>query len=215
MACKAIETSICYLVPSAHQIVARYVTTPPAVFAHKLKQFLRDNPPPSGHRVTLQWKEVVSPPILRQRQRRARVGTNKQTHKHKQTIIDMLYNVHIGAIRPPKGYVSMDFPLLVGNTDDGPQEEQCPYCLCVPCIIVQPPSFLTGSAASSLGNISKRFALYRKFWQLLKELRLWQCDVYLQRKSVRTSTDDPREIIPECIVKVRIICHHIYMYTYN
>ena len=44
---------------SAHQLVANYITTPPAVFAHKLKKFLRDNPPPNGHRVTLRWKEVV------------------------------------------------------------------------------------------------------------------------------------------------------------
>ena len=43
------------------QIIARYISTPPPVFAMKLKKFLQENPPPSNYKVTLQWKEVAVP----------------------------------------------------------------------------------------------------------------------------------------------------------
>lgn len=113
-------------------------------------------------------------------------------------------HAHIGTIRPPKGYDGDDYPRLVESKDDCPEGvEPCPHCLSSPCVIEQPPNFLTGSAAPALGNISKRFSLYRKFWQLLKEIGLWQCETYLQRKGARTARDDPREIIPKCVVMVR------------
>ena len=113
--------------------------------------------------------------------------------------------VHIGVIRPPKGYEGDDFPRLgrIDSDDGSPEDGSCPHCLCAPCVIAKPPSFLAGSAMPALGNMTKRFSLYRKFWQLLKELGLWQCETYLQRKEARTARDDPREIIPECVVTVR------------
>ena len=166
---------------------------------HKLKNVLRENPPPNGHRVTLQWKEVVTPAIARQRHLRACTGTNQQG-----TADGVCYTCPAGTIRPPKGYVGEDYPRLVANSTDVSPEgvEPCPHCLCTPCIIAQPPSFLTGSAAPAIGNMSKRFSLYRKFWQLLKEIGVWRCETYLQRKSTHTSRDDPREIIPKCVVAV-------------
>ena len=58
-----------------HQIIANYRTAPPPVFCHKLKKFLRENPPPAGFKVSLKWKEVVAPEILRQRQLRESSST--------------------------------------------------------------------------------------------------------------------------------------------
>ena len=104
-----------------------------------------------------------------------------------------------GVRRLPKGYASEEFPRLVGNAD----EEQCTYCFCHPCVIALPPHFLTGRAEAALGNISKRFALYHKFWQLLGDLGVWKCEMYLEWKSTRKSRDDCGERIPECIVTVR------------
>ena len=108
----------------------------------------------------------------------------------------------VGSNRPPKGYSGGEFPRLVGKNEQ-PGVNPCPHCLCTPCVISQPPNFLIGSAAPALGNVSKRFYLYRKFWQMLKEVGLWECDTYIERKSVHTRRDDPREIMPECVVKVK------------
>ena len=119
----------------------------------------------------------------------------------------------VGAVRPPKGYLDLNFPRLVTNRDTA---EHCLYCLCCPCVIALPPHFLVGSAEASLGNTTKRFNMYRKFWSLLKTLGLWNCEVYLMRKSARTSRDDPREIIPQCIVQVQFTESTIeFIHTYT
>ena len=54
-------------------------------------------------------------------------------------------------------------------------------------------SLLRGRAQAAIGNGSKRFLLYKKFWQVLKDLGVWRCEKYLEWKSQRTSRDDPRE----------------------
>ena len=53
-------------------------------------------------------------------------------------------------------------------------DDVCPFCRLSPCIIVRPPTWLRGSAQANLGNMSKQFTLYRKFWTLLGQL-LWAC----------------------------------------
>jgi hypothetical protein len=50
---------------------------------------------------------------------------------------------------------------------------RCPHCLLSPCVINKPPSWLRGSASSSLGNATKRFKLYKKFWSLLNQHGIW------------------------------------------
>ena len=116
----------------------------------------------------------------------------------------LMYDDHnIDMNRAPKGYEGDNYPMLV--YDNKSQEECCPHCLCNSCIIARPPDFLTGSATPALSNMRKRYTLYRKFWQLLKEIGLWQCERYLQRKQGRTARDDPREIIPQCIIMVCIL----------
>ena len=173
------------------------------MFAHKLKKIPLENPPPSCFRVTLQWKEVISPTTARQQYIRSCAGSK---NFFKCTLCHNMCRPKPSSKRLG-GY---DFPRLVENNEQL-GVHPCPHRLCTPCVISQPPSFLTGSAAPALGNISKRFSLYRKFWQMLKELGLWSCETYMMRKSMRTRRDDPREIIPECIVKVKL---QLYKCTY-
>ena len=46
--------------------------------------------------------------------------------------------------------------------------------------------------------------LYRKFWRCLKTLGVWRDEDYLSRKETRTARDDKREIMPDCVIEVRI-----------
>ena len=102
------------------------------------------------------------------------------------------------ATRTPRGYDGSHFPVLVVDGED----ERCPYCLCNPCIIAQPPNFLRGSAAAHVRNRAKRYKLYHKFWQLLSDVGLWYHPEYLARKEATSERDDPRELMPECVKEV-------------
>jgi hypothetical protein len=68
----------------------------------------------------------------------------------------------------------------------------------VSSITKQNLSWLRGSAAPSLANNTKRYKLYKQFWKLLKQLGLWSHPVYASRKSLLTTLQDPREVMPEC-----------------
>ena len=96
------------------------------------------------------------------------------------------------------GYPGGDSPVWDGSQD----EPSCPYCLFGPCIIHRPPVFLTGRAAPSLAHDRKRFILYQQFWQLLKDLGLWDHPTYLERKGLVTHPSDRREIMPKCVQNV-------------
>ena len=98
---------------------------------------------------------------------------------------------------PPKGYRD-GFPSLGGEEEHPP----CPHCFCGPCVIEMPPDFLMGSSAPHERNREQRYKLYQKFWRLMGELGLWKHAPYKRRKTQKTAEDDPREILPECIVKV-------------
>lgn len=76
------------------------------------------------------------------------------------------------------------------------------HCLFSPCIVSTPPSFVTGQSGPHPCNNQHRYRLYRSFWKALKELGLWRNTEYLSRKSQITHQDDPREIIPVCVVNV-------------
>ena len=80
---------------------------------------------------------------------------------------------------------------------------QCPECLQVPCIVEKPPTFLKGSGVADIGNVHKRYKLYRKFWSYLQKQGLWNEPRYLERKAAYTTTDDPREIMPWCVCQVK------------
>jgi hypothetical protein len=47
-------------------------------------------------------------------------------------------------------------------------------------------------ARPSLTNRTKRFRLYRKFWQLLSHVGFWHHPTYLRRKQDRTVVHDER-----------------------
>ena len=105
---------------------------------------------------------------------------------------------------PPKGYDSAEFPELGSS-------HPCPHCFCSPCVIVLPPDFLVGSSTPHLRNQTKRFSLYKRFWGLLKDLGLWRYPQYLERKGRRTAIDDAREIMPKCVVEVRVLIAMLQM----
>ena len=86
-------------------------------------------------------------------------------------------------------------------------DNHCPHCLCDPCVIQIPPDFLVGSAGPHPANVEKRHVLYTKFWTLLQDLCVWN-DEYLHRKERRTTRDDRKEIMPNCVLKVGFLYVH-------
>ena len=98
----------------------------------------------------------------------------------------------------PFGYVGAAPPILDGTADDPP----CPYCHLGPCIITRGPSWLVGSSAPSLGNLAKRYGLYRKFWRVLRQLGVWSHPLFLNEKMAHTTLTDVREVMPKCVVTV-------------
>ena len=78
------------------------------------------------------------------------------------------------------GYNNADPPKL-----DGPNA--CPHCHLAPCVTARPLSWVRDSAEARLGNITKRFRRYRKFWTLLGQLGVWNHPEYLDYKRTKTS----------------------------
>ena len=102
---------------------------------------------------------------------------------------------------PPSGYPGGDPPMMDGTVNEPP----CPHCLFGPCIICRPPVFLSGRAAPSLANDRKRYRLYLQFWQVLRDLGLWNHPTYLMRKGLVTHPSDRREIMPKYVQNVKHI----------
>ena len=101
----------------------------------------------------------------------------------------------------PSGLEDRDPPCLGGNPTDSP----CPFCHLGPCIIVRHPSWLVGSSSPSLMCMEKRYKLYRKFWQVLRQLGVWSYPQYLAYKATQTAVSDVRDVMPECVIKVRYL----------
>ncbi|XP_064389932.1 uncharacterized protein LOC135337855 isoform X2 [Halichondria panicea] len=95
-----------------------------------------------------------------------------------------------GPSRPKKGYDQSDPPVLDG-------EGACPYCHLSPCVRARPPSWLIGSAAPNLGNMVKRYKLYRKYYTLLGHLGVWNHPLYMAYKATKTSGKD---VLPDCVL---------------
>ena len=107
---------------------------------------------------------------------------------------------HTEPVGVPRGYTSeAPWPQLTGDDGLG----GCPHCLCNPCVVSMPPDFLAGRGPPHLRNVEKRYTLYRKFWRMFTDLKLWGHPVYLTKKQAITSLIDQREIIPKCVVKVK------------
>ena len=101
----------------------------------------------------------------------------------------------------PSGYGGGHPPILNGTADEPP----CPYCHLGPCIISRAPSWLVGSSAPGLGNLAKRYTLYRKFWRVLRQLGVWSHPLYLNEKVLHTTLADVREVMPKCVTTVSLI----------
>ena len=97
----------------------------------------------------------------------------------------------------PFGYDGAAPPILNGTADDPP----CPYYHLGPCIITRGPSWLVGSSAPSLGNLAKRYGLYRKFWRVLRQVGVLSNPPVLEREDGSHNTD-VREVMPKCVVNV-------------
>ena len=65
------------------------------------------------------------------------------------------------------------------------------------------PDFLKGMCGPHPANSEKRHMLYKKFWRTLKDLGVWQDPEYLKQKVQRTARDDQRDIMPDCVLRVR------------
>ena len=170
----------------------------------KVNAFFRDNPPPNNT-VKVKWEMVLPEPQPDQSQYQ---GSSRDTvlweifffYNHKIFIIEK-YTNH------PKGYRNNPLcPVLRGIG-------HCPHCLCAPCVIAHPPDWLRGACSAHPANDGKRYRLYRMFWRLLKDLRLWNDDEYLARKESRTTKHDKREIIPKCVVAVSSGILYMYLYV--
>ena len=85
---------------------------------------------------------------------------------------------------------------------DGPNA--CSHCHLSPCVIDRPPSWVRGSSAPSLGNNSKHFTLYGRFWTFLHQLGVWNHPWYLQYKRTQASVLDTRDVLPACVVRVSL-----------
>ena len=97
----------------------------------------------------------------------------------------------------PFGYDGTNPPILNGTIEDPP----CPYCRLGSCIISRE------SSAPDLGNLAKWYALYLKFWRVLRQLGLWSHPLYLSEKAAHTSVSDVREVMPKCVVTFVFFTH--------
>ena len=173
-----------------------YTGTPPPSFVSNVNQAIASNHPPHWT-VNVTWSHTPAgdePEPIDQSQYQG-----IQTTVYCIGTIILCHNVCVARFRNhPRGYrQNPHFPVLCG-------QNFCPYCLCSPCVIALPPDFLRGSSGPHPANDEKRHRLYRLFWRLLKDLGLWRDDEYIQRKELRTTRDDKRDIIPKCVIMVII-----------
>ena len=75
----------------------------------------------------------------------------------------------------------------------------CPTCFQLPCVVIQAPSWLRGSATPNLSNTVKRYHLYKRFWT---QLGVWTYPTYLTTNRSYTTLNDCREVMPACVLKV-------------
>ena len=175
-----------------------YQDTPPQIFISQLNAFIRDLPPLAGLTVQLPWEKVVNTEQIEleeQQQSMIIIAAVSAILKH---LIMSISNLSALVRDVPRGYTNLsEVPVHRGPN-------HCLNCLCAPCIIEQPPDFLRGSCDPHPANAEKRHMLYKKFWQCLNTLGVWRDEEYIRKKELRTARDDRRDIMPDCVIYVRI-----------
>ena len=131
-------------------------------------------------------------------------------HRHMNKLMHICFcNTELVA-NNPRGYKNTQHvPVLHGLN-------ACGECLCAPCVIVAPPSYLKGSCGPHPANDNKSWELYNIFWGTLKDLGLWKAEEYLRKKTESSRVADRREIIPKCIIQVTMCLvwiTHIIMHS--
>ena len=102
--------------------------------------------------------------------------------------------------------------LPVGNPDgedDNFAEGECHYCLCKPCVTINPQSWLGNKTPAHVRNSRIRKEKYKKFWSLLSNQSVW-IDPRYQRRKLRLLRRNEnsgyvwtkREIMPDYILEL-------------
>ena len=98
------------------------------------------------------------------------------------------------------------------NQETNEDEDKCVFCLCSPCVTDERnrQSWWPAEISEpSLQNSRQRKNCYQRFWGMLANFGVWQCEQYLEKKrtslsNIRTNPDYiilKREIMPECVLK--------------
>ena len=140
------------------QFCASYDSQPPQDFVSKCTDFLKSNAPPGFH-VSLVWRaeEVPEPSTSGEnitgwppRKRPCRTPSEcivDMSVRSCSIITDFFFFAASHPLTTLSGYESRSPPQLHG-------ESSCIHCLCAPCIIAEPPSFLQGASLHTCGTSS-------------------------------------------------------------
>jgi len=95
-------------------------------------------------------------------------------------------------------------------------EEECPWCLCQPCVTDSSNKQLwweAGCHAPDANNSKLRKTHYQRFWVMLLHRGAWRKDGYMRKKIaalenrsiyawVGPNTKHPRDIMPDCVLNL-------------
>ena len=89
------------------------------------------------------------------------------------------------------------------------EKDECPFCLCKPCITMQQQSWFPNepSEPHNLNNKDRK-KCYRSFWTMLYHRRVWQDERYKAKKAaslgqpVGSYVYHRRDIMPNCVIKL-------------
>lgn len=102
------------------------------------------------------------------------------------------------------------------HVDEDPENEECPWCLCKPCITDasnQQMWWEMNCRAPSESNSKRRKSHYQRFWVMLLHHGAWTKDAYrlkkiaaLQNRGIHAwagpNPKHPRDIMPDCVLSM-------------
>lgn len=71
----------------------------------------------------------------------------------------------------------------------GEENEECGFCLCTPCVILNLQSWLRHGQSGHFRNSWIRKRMYRKFWSMLNGRNAWSHPTYLRKKATAMGCD--------------------------